>query len=156
MDSEHGLARKRRKPAAVQQLVAEFLGSGISQDEVCRSHEISRSTLCRHLKRHRNQETQGRNSADSCAVVGCASDPHEAMCWIGGAVAYWRGRAGCSDSVLPHEFILPWKPPICARPSRGFMGWYATACCVNLAVGMSLFSAMHNGIAVFFRQGCMT
>jgi hypothetical protein len=59
MDSEQSLVRRRRKPAEVQQLVAEFLSSGIGQDEFCRSHEISRSTLCRHLRRHRNQETQG-------------------------------------------------------------------------------------------------
>lgn len=44
---------KRRTRAEVQQLVAEFVSSGMRRSEFCRSRGLSFSTLDRHLKRRR-------------------------------------------------------------------------------------------------------
>jgi len=46
-------APKRRTRAEVQQLVAEFLSSGMRRSEFCRSRGLSFGTLNRHLKKQR-------------------------------------------------------------------------------------------------------
>jgi hypothetical protein len=46
-------APKRRTRAEVQQLVAEFLSSGMRRSEFCKSRGLSFSTLDRHLKKRR-------------------------------------------------------------------------------------------------------
>jgi len=46
-------APKRRTRAEVQQLVAEFVSSGIRRSEFCRSRRLSFGTLNRHLKEQR-------------------------------------------------------------------------------------------------------
>ncbi|HXM13274.1 MAG TPA: hypothetical protein VN946_25215 [Terriglobales bacterium] len=46
-------APKRRTRAEVQQLVAEFVSSGMRRSEFCRSRGLSFSTLDRHLKKRR-------------------------------------------------------------------------------------------------------
>jgi len=46
-------ATKRRTRAEVQQLVAEFMGSGMRRSEFCRSRGLSFGTLDRHLKKRR-------------------------------------------------------------------------------------------------------
>ena len=46
-------ARKRRTRAEVQQLVAEFVSSGMRRSEFCESRGLSFSTLDRHLKKRR-------------------------------------------------------------------------------------------------------
>ena len=46
-------APKRRTRAEVQQLVAEFVSSGMLRTEFCRSRGSSFSTLDRHLKKRR-------------------------------------------------------------------------------------------------------
>jgi DNA invertase Pin-like site-specific DNA recombinase len=46
-------APKRRTRAEVQQLVAEFVNSGMRRSEFCRSRGLSYSTLDRHLKKQR-------------------------------------------------------------------------------------------------------
>ena len=46
-------APKRRTRAEVQQLVAEFVGSGMRRGEFCQSRGLSISTLDRHLKKLR-------------------------------------------------------------------------------------------------------
>jgi hypothetical protein len=46
-------ASKRRTRAEVQQLVAEFVSSGMRQSEFCQSRGLSFSTLDRHLKKRR-------------------------------------------------------------------------------------------------------
>ena len=48
--------RRRRTKGEVQQLVSEFLSSGISQDEFCHKRAISRSALYRYLKKHQHLE----------------------------------------------------------------------------------------------------
>jgi DNA-binding phage protein len=47
---------RRRRPAEVQHIVAEFVSSGMGQDEFCRSRGISRSTLYRYLSKRRSPE----------------------------------------------------------------------------------------------------
>jgi hypothetical protein len=44
---------KRRTRAEVQQLVAEFVSSGMRRSEFCQSRDLSFSTLDRHLKKLR-------------------------------------------------------------------------------------------------------
>jgi hypothetical protein len=44
---------KRRTRAEVQQLVAEFMSSGMRRSEFCQSRGLSFSTLDRHLKKRR-------------------------------------------------------------------------------------------------------
>src|ERR1700688_2529278 len=46
-------APKRRTRAEVQQLVAEFVSSGMRRSEFCQSRGLSFSTLDRHLKKLR-------------------------------------------------------------------------------------------------------
>src|SRR5712692_3965291 len=46
-------APRRRTRAEVQQLVAEFVSSGMRRSEFCRSRGLSFSTLDRHLKKRR-------------------------------------------------------------------------------------------------------
>jgi hypothetical protein len=46
-------APKRRTRADVQQLVAEFVNSGMRRSEFCKSRDLSFSTLDRHLKKLR-------------------------------------------------------------------------------------------------------
>jgi hypothetical protein len=54
MTAENKLsAPKRRTRAEVQQLVAEFVSSGMRRMEFCRSRGLSFGTLDRHLKKRR-------------------------------------------------------------------------------------------------------
>src|ERR1700738_3241314 len=46
-------ASKRRTRAEVQELVAEFMSSGMRRSEFCQSRGLSFSTLDRHLKKLR-------------------------------------------------------------------------------------------------------
>ena len=46
-------ASRRRTRAEVQQLVAEFVSSGMRRSEFCQSRGLSASTLDRHLKKRR-------------------------------------------------------------------------------------------------------
>jgi hypothetical protein len=46
-------APKRRTRAEVQELVAEFMRSGMRRSEFCQSRSLSVSTLDRHLKKRR-------------------------------------------------------------------------------------------------------
>ena len=46
-------APKRRTRAEIQQLVAEFVSSGIRRNEFCQSRGLSLSTLDRHLRKLR-------------------------------------------------------------------------------------------------------
>jgi hypothetical protein len=46
-------SHKRRTRAEVQELVAEFMSSGMRRSEFCRSRRLSFGTLNRHLKQQR-------------------------------------------------------------------------------------------------------
>lgn len=55
MDSEQTVVRRRRTPTEIQHILAEFLNSGMSQEEFCRSHDVCRSALYRYLSKSRSQ-----------------------------------------------------------------------------------------------------
>jgi hypothetical protein len=56
-------APKRRTRAEVQQLVAEFVSSGMRRSEFCQSRGLSFSTLNRHLKKRRWKRRHKPNSS---------------------------------------------------------------------------------------------
>ena len=56
-------ASRRRTRAEIQQLVAEFVGSGMRRTEFCRSRGLSFGTLDRHLKKQRWKRKSRRASS---------------------------------------------------------------------------------------------
>ena len=89
--------RRRRSPAQVEQLVAEYEASGLSRVEFCRKQGLSLATLARYRKRQAQGSPVAGNrwlavevSADRAALGGGASS--------GLAVALRGGRrieVGC-------------------------------------------------------------
>src|SRR6516162_2359440 len=59
------MVRKRRTRAEVQQLVADFVSSGMRRSEFCRSRGLSFSTLDRHLKKRPWKRKTRSTAADS-------------------------------------------------------------------------------------------
>jgi hypothetical protein len=57
------VAPKRRTRAEVQQLVAEFVSSGMRRSEFCRSRGLSFGTLNRHLKKQHGKRMSRRASS---------------------------------------------------------------------------------------------
>ncbi len=55
--------RRRRTREDIQQLVAEFLSSGMRRTEFCRSRGLSFGTLDRHLKKQRWKRESRRASS---------------------------------------------------------------------------------------------
>ena len=55
--------RRRRTHAEVQQLVAEFMSSGMRRTEFCRTRGLSFGTLNRHLKKQRWKRKTRRASS---------------------------------------------------------------------------------------------
>ncbi len=58
-------APKRRTRAEVQELVSEFVSSGMLRSEFCRSRRLSCGTLNRHLKKRRWQQKSRASSSTS-------------------------------------------------------------------------------------------
>jgi hypothetical protein len=93
---QRAAARKRRTRAEVQQLVAEFVSSGMRRSEFCRSRGLSFSTLHRHLKKRRwKRRRRPASSAGRLVKVELAarkSPPtqHEPSCGL--AVVLSVGR----------------------------------------------------------------
>jgi hypothetical protein len=83
------VAPKRRTQAEVQQLVAEFVSSGMRRSEFCRSRGLGFGTLNRHLKKQRWTRKSRRASS-----------------------AGWFGR------LVPVE-LAAWKSPTQHRASCG-------------------------------------
>jgi hypothetical protein len=88
-------APKRRTRADVQQLVAEFVSSGMRRSEFCQSRGLSFSTLDRHLKkRHRKRRRRSTPSAGRLVPVELAakksSTQHKPTCGL--AVVLPGGR----------------------------------------------------------------
>jgi hypothetical protein len=79
-------APKRRTRAEVQQLVAEFVSSGMRRSEFCQSRGLSFSTLDRHLKKLRwKRRRKPISSADRLVPVELAarkSPQHEPSCGL--------------------------------------------------------------------------
>jgi hypothetical protein len=86
---------KRRTRAEVQQLVAEFVSSGMRRSEFCRSRGLSFGTLNRHLKRQRwKRKSRAASSAGRLVPVELAArrspTQHEPSCGL--AVVLLGGR----------------------------------------------------------------
>ena len=88
-------ATRRRTRAEIQQLVAEFVGSGMRRTEFCRNRDLSFGTLDRHLKKQRWKRKNRRDSSVGRLVpVELAAKkspaPHESSCEL--AVVLRGGR----------------------------------------------------------------
>src|SRR5271167_3657523 len=86
---------KRRTRAEVQQLVAEFVNSGMRRSEFCQSRGLSFSTLDRHLKKLRwKRRRKPISSAGRLVPVELAArkspKQHDATCGL--AVVLPGGR----------------------------------------------------------------
>jgi hypothetical protein len=86
---------KRRTRAEVEQLVAEFVSSGMRRSEFCRSRGLSFGTLDRHLKKQRWKRKSGAASPDGRLVpvelaARKSATLHEPSCGL--AVVLPRGR----------------------------------------------------------------
>ena len=88
-------APKRRTRAEVQQLVAEFVSSGMRRSEFCQSRGLSSSTLDRHLKKLRWKRRR-RPTSSASRLVPVELDARklltqqEPSCWL--AVVLPGGR----------------------------------------------------------------
>ena len=87
--------RRRRTREEIQQLVAEFLSSGMRRTEFCRSRGLSFGTLNRHLKKQRWKSKNRRvSSADRLLPVELTArkspTQHEPSCGL--AVVLSGGR----------------------------------------------------------------
>jgi hypothetical protein len=88
-------APKRRTRAEVQQLVAEFVSSGMRRSEFCQSRGLTFSTLDRHLKKRRWKRRRTRVSSVGRLVPVELADrespkQHETTCGL--AVVLSGGR----------------------------------------------------------------
>ena len=88
-------AYKRRTRAEVQELVAEFMSSGMRRSEFCRSRRLSFGTLDRHLKKRRwKRKSRVVSSAGRLVPVELAArkspKQHEPSCGL--AVVLPGGR----------------------------------------------------------------
>jgi hypothetical protein len=87
--------RRRRTRAEVQQLVAEFVSSGMRRTEFCRTRGLSFGTLNRHLNKQRWKRKSRRASSASRLVpveLATRKSPtqHEPSCGL--AVVLSGGR----------------------------------------------------------------
>ncbi len=88
-------ASRRRTRAEIQQLVAEFMSSGMRRTEFCRSRGLSFGTLNRHLKKQPwERKSRRASSVDRLVPVELASrkspTQHESSCGL--AVVLSGGR----------------------------------------------------------------
>src|SRR6266567_5261066 len=88
-------APKRRSAVEVQQLVAEFVSSGMRRSEFCRSRGLSFGTLNRHLKKRRwKRKSRPASAAGRLVPVELAArkspTQHEPSCGL--AVVLPGGR----------------------------------------------------------------
>ena len=89
------VAPKRRTRAEVQQLVAEFVSSGMRRSEFCRSRGLSFGTLDRHLKKqHWKRKSRRASSASRLVPVELAArkSPTQHEAGYGLAVVLSGGR----------------------------------------------------------------
>src|SRR5208337_89340 len=86
---------RRRTREEIQQLVAEFVSSGMRRTEFCRSRGLSFGTLNRHLKKQRwKRKSRRASSVGRLVPVELAARkspaPHESSCEL--AVVLTGGR----------------------------------------------------------------
>src|ERR1700680_2728711 len=89
------VAPKRRTREEVQELVVEFMSSGMRRSEFCRSRGLSFGTLNRHLQKQRRKgKSRAASSADRLVPVDLvykkSPTQHEASCGL--AVVLTGGR----------------------------------------------------------------
>jgi len=96
MDAKQKMpTRPRRTRAEIEQLVAEFVSSGMRRTEFCRSRRLSFGTLDRHLKKQRwKRKSRRALSASRLVPVELAArkspTQHESSCGL--AVVLPSGR----------------------------------------------------------------
>ena len=83
-------APKRRTRAEVQQLVAEFVSSGMRRSEFCQSRGLSFSTLDRHLKKGRRPTPSAGRLVPVELAARKSPKQHEPSCGL--AVVLPGGR----------------------------------------------------------------
>src|SRR5258708_16537982 len=98
------LAPKRRTRAEVQQLMAEFLSSGMRRSEFCRSRGLTFGTLNRHLKK---QRWKRKSRAASAA---------RRLVFASGPAFLAIGAVGAGFVPLPVAPLLASPKPEPARP----------------------------------------
>jgi len=147
-------APKRRTRGEVQQLVAEFVSSGMRRSEFCQSRGLSFSTLDRHLKKRRwKRRRKPVSSAGRLVKVELVArkspKQHEPSCGLavvlpGGRrievhrdfdtstfeslVSILSGRKPCLDWAQLHGSIWLWESPTCGRGSRASTVWSGIDC----------------------------
>jgi hypothetical protein len=91
MDDQAGItAQGRRTRSEIEQLVAEFAGSGLNRTEFCRRRRMSLGTLNRYLQR----KEAGQNGTAQGGLVAVE---------LAGAKVIADRHAGCGLAVvLPH------------------------------------------------------
>lgn len=94
MNPEQNAVRKRRTQAEIEQLVTEFLSSGMREMEFCRSRGLSWDTLNRHLKEqgHRRDGTGSGRRLVRVKVMGKKGGDGERGNRTGLTVVIGRGR----------------------------------------------------------------
>jgi hypothetical protein len=94
MNPEQNAVRKRRTQAEIEQLVTEFLSSGMREMEFCRSRGLSWDTLNRYLKKqgHRREGTGSGNRLVRVKVVDKKGRDGEGGKRTGLTVVVGRGR----------------------------------------------------------------
>lgn len=94
MNAEQTVARKRRTQAEIEQLVREFLSSGMREMEFCRSRGLSWDTLNRYLKRqgHKREGIGANSRLVRVKVVDKKSGEGERGKRTGVTVVVGRGR----------------------------------------------------------------
>ena len=71
-DTTDNAVQRRRSPAEIQKIVAEFAQSGLRRSEFCRRHGMTLGTLHRYLQRMQG-ETHSTAGASSLVPVELAS-----------------------------------------------------------------------------------
>ncbi len=94
-EKQKASTRRRRTRAEIQQLVAEFMSSGMRPTEFCRSRGLSFGTLNRHLKKQSwKRKSKGAYSVGQLLPVELAArkspTQHDASCGL--VVVLSRGR----------------------------------------------------------------
>jgi hypothetical protein len=100
-------APKRRTRAEVQQLVADFVSSGMRSSEFCQSRGLSFSTLDRHLKKLRWKRRRRPVSPTGQLVkveLAAKKSPkqHDATCGL--AVVLPGGRPNLDSTLKSHQW----------------------------------------------------
>jgi hypothetical protein len=120
-------SHKRRTRAEVQELVAEFVRSGMRRSEFCRSRRLSFGTLNRHLKEQRwKTKSPAASSAGPLVPVELAarksptqreSDPHRQPTGRTEVCSDTLGRGKLPSAASPcARLLFHDSPPACRSP----------------------------------------